>query len=161
MGGAGLERAMNLLEANRSELGLTDEQMAQLEALAADLDVATEGVRRDQAALTAEIQSGAVSPEDARERRRQLAEEGRAAVEPFHERFEAILTEDQHEELRSLMRASMRGGRGGGMAFRSGRGPARGPGGAWGQARYRRGPGSGCDCPCFPQGAAADTTATG
>ena len=88
------------------ELELTETQRGQLEAIRVELlEMRTARAAR-QLALMSEIQAGIAEPEAMRAWTREGAEEGRETLGDLRERYQAILTQEQSQELRRLTRRS-------------------------------------------------------
>lgn len=117
-GNFSVERVIRLAD----ELELTAEQREQLEAIRVELLGAhtTRAVRRME--LLSEIRAGIREPEAMRGDARELAGQARETLSGMRDRYDAILTEEQREELRQLnRRTAWRGNR----DLRNGRGSER------------------------------------
>ena len=123
--GIRVEQSVATMLSKRDELGLTDEQVADLEALRAEIQAASAPIRDEQRAFAEQVRAGDVSPNEADTRRRELAERTAAAMEPFPDRVHSLLTEAQQTQMQGLMRSTMgrgqgRGGDGQGQGMRRG-----------------------------------------
>jgi hypothetical protein len=84
--GIGLGRTIESALRQRDRLGLTAEQVGELEALRGDLNAALDPIREDAAALRSEGRGEAASPEEQRELRRDRMNQQRA----LHARVDTI-----------------------------------------------------------------------
>ena len=127
--GAGLEGgpAQRLLE-QKAELGLTDEQVGRLEALAKEWEASHAPLRTEMEQMR---EARAQLTEQQRERMLALREQAQSAGENARQGIEDVLTEEQRQKLGNRP-GLMQGGRGGAMMRRGGMG--RGAG-AFGAAR--------------------------
>jgi hypothetical protein len=116
--GPGLERLITLALERRDSLGITSEQVAGLEALRAEVERGNTALRERMEAARGD---SAGDRRAARERMRGVVESTRAEREAQRERFEQLLSQEQ----RDLLRPMLRGGRAGPDGLRR---PARGAG---------------------------------
>ena len=132
--GVGLARTIESALRQRDRLGLSEEQVGELEALRGDLDTALEPVRADAAALRSEGRGEIASPDENRglrqdrmARQRALRARADTITAPIQSRLEQVLPPLTRRELGRSM--ANRGG------TRVANGAARGPQGRGAQAR--------------------------
>ena len=114
-GNLSVERVIRLAD----ELELTAAQREQLESIRVELLETRTGRAVQQMEMLSKIQAGIREPEAIRAAAREFAEQARENLGGMRDRYEAILTEEQREELRQLNRRTAwrgdrdaRGGRG-------------------------------------------------
>jgi hypothetical protein len=137
-GGQRLERLIGLALERRDSLALSADQVEGLEALRSEIEQSDAALRAQMEQARADT---TVERSELRERMRTMMEQARAERSAQSERFEQLLTQEQRERLRPLLRGP-RSGRPDG--FR--RGP-RGPGGPGPAAIGARGRGPGFGAP--------------
>lgn len=125
-----VERALRLGE----EIGLDQDQRAQLESLRVEILAERQAAAAQLMALRSEVQAGIREPEAMRQEMQALRESAEAERDGRRAQIEEILTDDQRDRLQELGRG--RGNRG--RAFR-GRGQRRGPWSGAGPRGWNRG----------------------
>lgn len=93
---------------NRAELGLTDEQVKQLEALGERVQAKMRPYQEQMQEARRKVQAGEADRGWARERMRSLMEEARKATEPELKEFRELLMDEQETKLRELVREARR-----------------------------------------------------
>jgi hypothetical protein len=139
-----LERLIGLALERRDSLALTAEQVRGLESLRAEVEQSGARIREQMEALRADTAGERRARAEAL---RPVMEAARTERQAQRARWEELLTQDQRDRLRPLLRGERarrpdglrrpRGPRGGGAAIGR-RGPARAPGGPLARA-YREG----------------------
>jgi hypothetical protein len=141
-GGPNMGSSIALALEHQSDLGLTKDQVSQLQELQAVIDGNVKGLAEEMSALRERIRSGQVPREDGLRQIQALRGELMTASAPLRGRVQEILTVDQHQKLQPLVRENrpglgrVMGQRGGGRAVLPGRG---GRGGMVGQGGRMRG----------------------
>lgn len=150
-GGPHMGWSLELALENQEELGLSGQQVAELEELKTVIDRDVAGLAEEMRVLRESIRSGELERDEGFRRMEALRGEVITASAPLRGRVQEILTVEQHNELQRLVRAerpgpgrggAMRGGRAGG--FRGGNpGAIRGRVGGMGRMGAFRHPGRG------------------
>ncbi len=130
-----VEQALRL----RDTLQLTDDQVAQLQALRQEAVADRQAAMDNRIDAQSRFRAGDLTRDEFREEAAARHEEARSGAEARQERFSGILTEEQGEQLATARRRAFRMGRHGG---RPGGGEGRGYRG-WGPAGPGRGYGPG------------------
>jgi Spy/CpxP family protein refolding chaperone len=118
--GPGLERMVDLATANRADLGLTEDQVQELQFLLREFDEVSSQADLAREEAREKLRSGELDREEMRSLRSEESEALRGLAEGFHHRIQGILTQPQQDQLTGIMIRSGRGGAGGRPA---GRGP--------------------------------------
>jgi len=142
--GPKVEQSISMMLAKQEELGLTQEQVAELEGIRAQFQEASAPLREEQEAFSQKRRAGDVTPNEAEAARADWSERSQAALAPFRERVHGVLTEQQQGQMQELMRSnsrrgeSGRGARGQGSGQRGGQGDGAAMGNAYAEG-YRAG----------------------
>lgn len=129
--GQAVEKALE----NQQKLGLTRDQVSQLQELKRILDTQVTPLAEEMKTLREKIRSGQVERNEGLREMQALAGRLMEAAAPLRGRMPEILTEAQHRQLREILRAERPAGRGGlGLGPRMMRWGWGGRGGAWGPA---------------------------
>ena len=124
---------VGLATENRQDLGLSEDQVLELESLLAEFQEVSSQADQAREEAREKRRSGELSREEMRSLRSEESEAFRAVAEGFHQRIQGILTQPQHDQLTGLMIRSSRAAAGGqpagrGPGARSKRGGLRGAG---------------------------------
>jgi hypothetical protein len=112
-------RSLELALENQETLGLSGQQVAELQGLKTVMDRDVDGLIEQMGALRESVRSGEVERDEGFRQMEALRGELITASAPLRGRVQEILTVEQHTELQRLVRAERPGlGRGG--AFRGG-----------------------------------------
>jgi len=137
VGGPRAGRSLEAILENQEALGLSEDQLAQIQDLKAVMDSDVAPLAEEISALRAQIQAGEVDRSEGFRQLQALRGEMMIASAPLRGRVQEILTVEQHQRLQATMRQS-RPGQGRGWAFggrgqgRMGRGQLRGSRGGFG-----------------------------
>ncbi len=142
-GGPNMGRSVDVVLEHQEALGLTEQQISQLQQLKADVETDVAPLAEEMQALRAQIRDGTIDRTEGFRQMEALRGEMITAAAPLRGRVQEILTVEQHNELRALMRQGRRGpGRAGapwarGMSGGRGMLPGRGRAGGqpWGPGR--------------------------
>jgi hypothetical protein len=131
--GPGLERMVDLATENRADLGLTEDQLQELQSLQREFQEVSSQAYQAREEAREKLRSGELSREEMRSLRSEESQAFRGVAEGFHRRIQGILTQPQRDQLTGIMIRSGRGGAGGrpagrGPGARSRRGGSRGGG---------------------------------
>ena len=129
--GPGLERVVEVATGNREDLGLTADQVQELQSLLEEFEAVSAQAEQAREEAREMRRSGELSRDEMRSLRSEGSEGFRTLAEGFHERIQGILTQPQQDQLTGIMirsgreeaRRSSAGRRSG---ARSGRGGLRG-----------------------------------
>jgi Spy/CpxP family protein refolding chaperone len=142
-GGPNIGRSVDIVLEHQEALGLTDQQVAELQELKVTVETDVTPLAEEMRALRAQVRDGAIDRTEGFREMEALRGEMITAAAPLRGRVQEILTAEQHNQLRTWIRGNRPGpGRGAalrGPGLRPGRGmvPGRGRGGR------RLGPGGG------------------
>lgn len=105
-GGPNMGYSLELALENKGELGLTQDQTAELQELKAIIDGDVAGLAEEMKALRANIQSGEVERDEGIRQMEALRGEWISASAPLRGRIQEVLTVEQHNRLQPLVRQS-------------------------------------------------------
>jgi hypothetical protein len=146
--GASVEQALRL----RDTLQLTDDQVAQLQALRQEAVADRQAAMEHFIDVRSRFRAGDMTSDELQEELASRREDARSRADGREERFSGTLTEGQLDQLATAHRRTFRMGRrggwpGGGRGFRdwgpAGPGQGYGPGRGWRGSRRWMGPGAG------------------
>lgn len=123
--GPNMGSSLDILLENREEVGLTGDQLGELEALKATLDSNVTPLIEEIRALRDQIRAGETDGNEGYRQLQALRGELLVASAPLQGRIQEILTVEQHRALQLQMRANRPGLGMGGAAFQGRAGRAR------------------------------------
>lgn len=123
--GPGLERMVEVATGNREDLGLTEDQVQELQVLLEEFKAVSSQAEQAREEAREKLRSGELSREEMRSLRSEGSEGFRAVAEGFHQRIHGILTQPQQDQLTGIM---IRSGREEARRSSAGRGSGARPG---------------------------------
>jgi hypothetical protein len=132
-------QSVEVILRNREELELTEQQVQQLDAIRREMVQERTEEMAERSELRSQLASGLIRESQVMAAREERQEGAQARIEQRRERVDAVLTEAQRDEVRTLRRQATRGR----MAAAGARGPGQGgrPGFAPGRGAQRGQPG--------------------
>ena len=121
-GGPNMGKSVELALENQEELGLSQDQVGQLQEIQGVLDGQVAGLMEEMKGLRESLRAGEVDRDDGLRRMEALRGELITASAPLRGRVQEILTLDQHNRLQPMVRQGRPLGRRPGVAMGSGRG---------------------------------------